>query len=68
MRQQLLTIGRLSWLGLCLTAGLGGGLLFGFNAAGVLGAIARGIGGAFVGLLIGVSFVNVLLTLLELAS
>jgi hypothetical protein len=55
-----ISMGRAVWMIACVTACTSGGVLFGHTAGGVLGAVACGIGGFFVGLLIGASFLNFL--------
>lgn len=57
MQNRALTFARRAWLIGCLSAGTIGGLFFGFAAGGVLGAVACGIGCAFVGLMLGSSIV-----------
>lgn len=59
----LLKVGRIVWLGACVTIGALGGTYFGFMVGGVLGGVACGLGGAFVGLLVGASFVNFMTSL-----
>jgi hypothetical protein len=59
----LLKFGRIAWLAACVAVGTLGGTYLGFTVGGGLGAVACGLGGAFVGLLVGASFVNAMTAL-----
>jgi hypothetical protein len=57
--RQLLTIGRHLWMALCVLVGLIVGTAFGYAQGGVLGAIACGLGGLFVGFFFGSSLSHI---------